>query len=100
MFLSSCLMIRRPPRSTRTDTLFPCTRLFRSVDANGHLQERVYDVVWSDMDKRVRRGGKVPAVGDTVDRSKATYTIRSVLPSCAASGAIPITGRGSARSIT
>src|SRR3546814_7347275 len=23
-------MIRRPPRSTRTDTLFPCTTLFRS----------------------------------------------------------------------
>src|SRR3546814_6271152 len=25
-----CLMIRRPPRSTRTDTLFPYTTLFRS----------------------------------------------------------------------
>src|SRR3546814_3753536 len=24
-------MVRRPPRSTRTDTLFPCTTLFRSV---------------------------------------------------------------------
>src|SRR3546814_17884255 len=36
-------MIRRPPRSTRTDTLFPYTTLFRSiveeVDENGH---RVY----------------------------------------------------------
>src|SRR3546814_13838457 len=28
-------MIRRPPRSTRTDTLFPYTTLFRS-DARGH----------------------------------------------------------------
>src|SRR3546814_5582789 len=28
-------MRRRPPRSTRTDTLFPYTTLFRSVD--GHL---------------------------------------------------------------
>src|SRR3546814_2215539 len=29
-------MIRRPPRSTRTDTLFPYTTLFRSLrDANG-----------------------------------------------------------------
>src|SRR3546814_16599568 len=27
-----CLMIRRPPRSTRTDTLFPYTTLFRSLD--------------------------------------------------------------------
>src|SRR3546814_11833907 len=26
------LMIRRPPRSTRTDTLFPYTTLFRSRD--------------------------------------------------------------------
>src|SRR3546814_13494173 len=25
-----CVMIRRPPRSTRTDTLFPYTTLFRS----------------------------------------------------------------------
>src|SRR3546814_19300980 len=28
-------MIRRPPRSTRTDTLFPYTTLFRSVDIAG-----------------------------------------------------------------
>jgi len=44
------------------------------VDASGQTHERVYDVVWSDMDKRVKQGGKVPAVGDTVDRAKATYT--------------------------
>src|SRR3546814_13655197 len=30
------LMIRRPPRSTRTDTLFPYTTLFRSAGA-GHF---------------------------------------------------------------
>src|SRR3546814_5736900 len=29
------LMIRRPPRSTRTDTLFPYTTLFRSLPAAG-----------------------------------------------------------------
>src|SRR3546814_3167175 len=28
-------MIRRPPRSTRTDTLFPYTTLFRSLDGGG-----------------------------------------------------------------
>src|SRR3546814_7829582 len=27
-----CLMVRRPPRSTRTDTLFPYTTLFRSIE--------------------------------------------------------------------
>src|SRR3546814_12347598 len=37
MFVCECLMlifflmIRRPPRSTRTDTLFPYTTLFRSM---------------------------------------------------------------------
>src|SRR3546814_17205573 len=30
-------MIRRPPRSTRTDTLFPYTTLFRSPDGEGEL---------------------------------------------------------------
>src|SRR3546814_8111473 len=29
-------MIRRPPRSTRTDTLFPYTTLFRSPDQRAH----------------------------------------------------------------
>src|SRR3546814_20632842 len=29
------LMLRRPPRSTRTDTLFPYTTLFRSLGAAG-----------------------------------------------------------------
>src|SRR3546814_4958862 len=31
------LMIRRPPRSTRTDTLFPYTTLFRSIS---HVHDR------------------------------------------------------------
>src|SRR3546814_4341331 len=30
-------MILRPPRSTRTDTLFPSTTLFRSADTDGGL---------------------------------------------------------------
>src|SRR3546814_17103134 len=37
------LMIRRPPRSTRTDTLLPYTTLFRSIIRQAdviHLQER------------------------------------------------------------
>src|SRR3546814_11689124 len=32
LFVVCFLMIRRPPRSTRTDTLFPYTTLFRSED--------------------------------------------------------------------
>src|SRR3546814_14436260 len=38
MDLCFFLMIRRPPGSTRTDTLFPYTTLFRS-DARGEQQE-------------------------------------------------------------
>src|SRR3546814_2558334 len=39
-------MIRRPPRSTRTDTLFPYTTLFRSIEDQvfpkrcGHLEDK------------------------------------------------------------
>src|SRR3546814_1312520 len=41
-------MIRRPPRSTRTDTLFPDTTLFRServVERHAALQHRLVAVV-------------------------------------------------------
>src|SRR3546814_12733098 len=35
LFIFFFLMIRRPPRSTRTDTLFPYTTLFRSPPGSG-----------------------------------------------------------------
>src|SRR3546814_6984111 len=35
-------MIRRPPRSTRTDTLFPYTTLFRSPDEQADEDETDY----------------------------------------------------------
>lgn len=44
------------------------------VDAGGRSQEKVFDVAWSDPDKRRMAGGKLPAVGDTVDRAKASYS--------------------------
>src|SRR3546814_8398989 len=37
-------MIRRPPRSTRTDTLFPYTTLFRSLPAEGLHRKHERDV--------------------------------------------------------
>jgi hypothetical protein len=43
------------------------------VDAEGTSQEKVFDVVWSDADTRRPVAGKVPAVGNTVDRASATY---------------------------
>jgi hypothetical protein len=45
------------------------------TDKNGRTQEKVFDVIWSDMaNRRIGPSGKVPAVGDTVDVAKATYT--------------------------
>src|SRR3546814_4208266 len=37
-------MIRRPPRSTRTDTLFPYTTLFRSRDDFAAARDRLLDM--------------------------------------------------------
>src|SRR3546814_4399563 len=43
-------MIRRPPRSTRTDTLFPYTTLFRS---QGVLWDELADEVEKKLGKRI-----------------------------------------------
>src|SRR3546814_16182809 len=42
------LMIRRPPRSTRTDTLFPYTTLFRSQPENVESWEAGIKSKWFD----------------------------------------------------
>src|SRR3546814_17339381 len=39
-------MIRRPPRSTRTDTLFPYTTLFRSHPPRRQAAEPAQDRLW------------------------------------------------------
>src|SRR3546814_5186151 len=43
IFVFFFLMIRRPPRSTRTDTLFPYTTLFRSHTAYPRLESGRFD---------------------------------------------------------
>jgi hypothetical protein len=53
------------------------------VDKAGKTHEKVFDVIWSDMAKRKRVGGKVPAVGDTVDVAKASYANTIGAPSLA-----------------
>src|SRR3546814_20364666 len=62
-------MIRRPPRATRTDTLFPYTTLFRSGLAGGDDRHRLRAVVVEDLlevsDDLVER--RVPAHGGPVD---------------------------------
>src|SRR3546814_16684090 len=57
-------MIRRPPRSTRTDTLFPYTTLFRG---NGLLTGAVSRKFLTKLPvKAALAGNEIPAVGDTV----------------------------------
>ena len=44
-------------------------------DKRGKLEEKVYDVVWSDADKRAPGSdGHLPPVGNTVDVKQATWT--------------------------
>src|SRR3546814_19958364 len=64
------LMIRRPPRSTRTDTLFPYTTLFRSGDlVVGKHMGKLMSVV----------GGRIGALKETLpqDDSALTAALRS-----------------------
>src|SRR3546814_15620095 len=54
------LMIRRPPRSTRTDTLFPYTTLFRSqlrvqAEATIHHSDALAEAAWRALKPRQRR---------------------------------------------
>jgi hypothetical protein len=45
------------------------------LDAKGEMQEKVYDVVWGDADKRKPGSdGKLPPVGSTVDVENAIWT--------------------------
>src|SRR3546814_9280862 len=82
------LMIRRPPRSTRTDTLFPYTTLFRSggaveaerLDQPGFEVHQIFLLVQGDEPLEIRRVGEagaqnagdhaVLAVGDHRARSE------------------------------
>src|SRR3546814_10425416 len=69
------LMIRRPPRSTRTDTLFPYTTLFRSA---GHPPREVAETLVAPLEDRPDRAQQSAVdrplerpqrlIGATVDR--------------------------------
>src|SRR3546814_1643495 len=52
-------MIRRPPRSTRTDTLFPSTTLFRSDDTSAYSAE--FESFWAEYPKREGSNSKKTA---------------------------------------
>src|SRR3546814_20874595 len=63
------LMIRRPPRSTRTDTLFPYTTLFRSLALELVVADRalVEDRIAGDMRQRILARDIAPGLADDDD---------------------------------
>src|SRR3546814_7297980 len=75
-------MIRRPPRSTRTDTLFPYTTLFRSVrDQHGR------DESWA-----------LPSPPDAVVFPDSTEEVAEIVKICAAHG-LPVIPYGAGTSL-
>src|SRR3546814_14354106 len=70
MFSFFFLMIRRPPRSTRTDTLFPYTTLFRSPPGDLMRVEHERRVVRElrGVECRAVPFGGQPLVGDEIDQ--------------------------------
>src|SRR3546814_1296097 len=62
-------MIRRPPRYTRTDTLFPYTTLFRSRSSGSPMRDSLTQIRHSTRDSASLRTGSIwwPSVsgGDT-----------------------------------
>src|SRR3546814_11078298 len=69
-------MIRRPPRSTRTDTLFPYTTLFRSAGPRFRARAAHHDQ-WNCAHDRGNRGHQDRAQapgGGSADRLTALHT--------------------------
>src|SRR3546814_4213125 len=75
------LMIRRPPRSTRTDTLFPYTTLFRShaIDRRDrdHHRKRQPDPIGVPMNQNARHSTMQQVLNQLGNREKE---ISNILP--------------------
>src|SRR3546814_12136507 len=77
-------MIRRPPRSTRTDTLFPYTTLFRSRDLGAFIlidRQTNGTVAAGTLDFALRRAGNIHWQHLEVDKS-ARALIKHQAPRC------------------
>src|SRR3546814_4904145 len=71
------LMIRRPPRSTRTDTLFPYTTLFRSgvgAELAGALQGHRFAVEGTHQQHLLVQIDQILAVLGELDRKSTRLT--------------------------
>src|SRR3546814_1266257 len=77
-------MIRRPPRSTRTDTLFPYPTLFRSLEPSAAAQPQSIGPVACDFPPMPCKGPRRSAPSGTAQM------IVFVLPAFLASNAPPL----------
>src|SRR3546814_3673523 len=80
-------MIRRPPRSTRTDTLFPYTTLFRSLDHHRNADAPLAGVAARHGVGRAMSAPYAEVIGDPIAQSKSPLIHRFWL------GALGIAGR-------
>src|SRR3546814_7977154 len=71
-------MIRRPPRSTRTDTLFPYTTLFRSLEQRRRVLQRPPGVL-PGRPARGRRHGIRRAVRSRERSEEHTSELQSLM---------------------
>src|SRR3546814_7488708 len=68
------LMIRRPPRSTRTDTLFPYTTLFRSDTTDAAPSSSALQPEDAAADSPVAATGPAPPAS-TLDTDRGTIVV-------------------------
>src|SRR3546814_2599705 len=73
------LMLRRPPRSTRTDTLFPYTTLFRSL-GYGRLRRQLPARRDADPLRELQPDGQVPRPAG--DRARPRRRLPGDRPLC------------------
>src|SRR3546814_5631159 len=73
------LMIRRPPRSTRTDTLFPYTTLFRSRRLVGQRVNELHEIIEGIRDEVIAENGCQWREGCTEDEEDAGIDLNDTL---------------------
>src|SRR3546814_18426620 len=89
LYLLFFLMIRPPPRSTRPDTLFPCTTLFRCrpgrvADVHVVVDRRPAEV--HGRAGRIERGERLDPTGQVVVQAQAHRGLSRGLPAILPAG--------------
>src|SRR3546814_20045740 len=78
------LMIRRPPRSTRTDTLFPYTTLFRSLIEHRRLELHILEKLYQSGVLSGKRGrdGNAEMRDQEIGGARCALAAYHEIPAC------------------